>query len=160
MIIMNRIASALQSSIRAVVCLCLLAGTAQAATYKWVDEEGNVQYSQSPPPPGVEGETIKPPPPPPVIPEAVTSETGTPDKPRDVQEQNTEQEQVSKEEIDARNVAIRKKNCQTGKDNLASYTRPRVRKVQEDGTRVVLTEEERQDLIKKAEAMIKEYCTD
>ncbi|MCG8614453.1 MAG: DUF4124 domain-containing protein, partial [Pseudomonadales bacterium] len=28
--------------------------------YKWVDEDGNTHYSQSPPPAGVEGTTIKP----------------------------------------------------------------------------------------------------
>ena len=157
---MNRIACTGQSSIWIVACFFLLTGAVLAETYKWVDEEGNVQYTQTPPPPGVEGETIKPPPPPQVIPEAAASGTEPPDKPEDTQKQNTEQEQVGKEEIDAKNVAIRNKNCQAGKDNLASYTRPRVRITQADSSRVVATEEERQEMIKKAEAMIKENCTD
>lgn len=35
---------------------------ASAAMYKWVDENGQVHYTQSPPPNGIRGETIAPPP--------------------------------------------------------------------------------------------------
>ena len=34
---------------------------AQAQTYKWIDEHGRVQYTQTPPPPGRQAQPIKPP---------------------------------------------------------------------------------------------------
>ncbi|MBM2830851.1 MAG: hypothetical protein HW411_1641, partial [Gammaproteobacteria bacterium] len=40
----------------------LLSMNCFAAMYKWVDADGNVHYTQSPPPEGVESATIKPPP--------------------------------------------------------------------------------------------------
>ncbi|MBI1732943.1 MAG: DUF4124 domain-containing protein, partial [Gammaproteobacteria bacterium] len=43
-------------------CLAALALPAGAEMYKWVDENGNVHYTQERPPPGIEGQAIKPPP--------------------------------------------------------------------------------------------------
>ena len=41
-----------------------LAGSAIAGMYRWVDDQGNVVYSQQPPPDNRESKTIAPPPPP------------------------------------------------------------------------------------------------
>ena len=67
-------------------------------------------------------------------------------------------EQEEKGDKAAADLALQEKNCQMARERLASYTRPRVRFVQEDGTRVTATEEERQEQIKKSEDMIKEFC--
>jgi glutaredoxin len=40
------------TAVRLLAFLLLLAGTASAQPYRWVDEEGRVQYSDTPPPPG------------------------------------------------------------------------------------------------------------
>ncbi|MGE0385039.1 MAG: DUF4124 domain-containing protein [Gammaproteobacteria bacterium] len=52
---------------RTITLAAVLAATIAAAPahaiYKWTDDQGNVQYSDSPPPPGRSGEKIKPPPP-------------------------------------------------------------------------------------------------
>ena len=135
----------------------LLAGTAQAAIYKWVDANGDVHYSQNPPPPGVAGETLQPPPP------DVDTETAT--KQLNEQERQFEEfhkqreEQADKESQAAAELALQQKNCQMAKDRLASYEqRPNINFVQEDGSRVRATEEERQAEIKKSEDMIQEFC--
>ena len=41
-------------------CICLSSQLAVAEMYKWVDDEGNTHYTQSPPPGDVEKEIIKP----------------------------------------------------------------------------------------------------
>jgi hypothetical protein len=53
---------------RQLMTLCIaiaLPAAAAAGMYKWVDADGNVIYSQTPPPQGVQAETIGPPPAPP-----------------------------------------------------------------------------------------------
>ncbi|MGH8119292.1 MAG: DUF4124 domain-containing protein [Gammaproteobacteria bacterium] len=151
---MNRLNAALQSSVR-ILGIYLLAGHAYAAMYKWVDEEGNVQYTQSPPPAGIEAETIKPPP-------AVDSDAAIKQMHEDDKKAGEllkqREEQVDKDAQEAAKVAMQKKNCEMAKARLESYTRPRIRFVQEDGSRVTATEEERQEQIKKSEDMIKEFC--
>ena len=154
---MNRFNAAVPSSIRMLCIYILLAGTAQAAIYKWVDANGDVHYSQTPPPPGVAGETLQPPPP------DVDTETAT--KQLNEQERQFEEfrkqrdEQADKEAQAAVELALQQKNCQMAKDRLASYERrPNINFVQEDGSRVRATEEERQAEIKKSEDMIQEFC--
>jgi hypothetical protein len=46
----------------AIVVLGVVAACgAQAQMYKWIDENGRVQYTQTPPPPGTQAQQIKPP---------------------------------------------------------------------------------------------------
>src|SRR3989304_51680 len=106
-IIMNRFNVAVPSSIGMLCIYILLAGNAQAAIYKWVDENGDVQYSQTPPPSGVAGETIEPPP------QTVDTETAT--KQLNEQERQFEelrkqrQEQADKEAQAADELALQQK---------------------------------------------------
>src|SRR3569833_3315296 len=51
----------------------LLANAATAAMYKWIDEQGRVQYSQTPPPAG-QFKELKPGPPPSQSPEEAEQE--------------------------------------------------------------------------------------
>jgi len=151
---MNRLNIALQSSVR-FLGIYLLTGHAYAAMFKWVDEEGNVQYTQSPPPAGIEAETIQPPPP-------VDSDAAL----KQLKENQTQsddyfkqqQKEVDKMADEDKKLAMQKKNCEMARARLDSYSRPRVKFVQEDGSRVAATEEERQEQIKKSEDMIKEFC--
>jgi molecular chaperone DnaK (HSP70) len=134
----------------------LLAGNAHAAIYKWVDENGNVQYTETPPPAEVKAETIQPPPSP------MDSETAIKqlsEQERQLDESRKKrQEQAVQEARAADEIALQKKNCQMAKDRLASYASPRVKITQEDGSKVRATEEQRQEQIKKSEDMIKEFC--
>ena len=151
---MNRFDIAVKSSVR-VLCVWLLAGNVYAVTYKWVDADGNVQYTQMPPPAGIEAETIAPPP-------AVDSDAAI----KQMQEEDSQAGELRKQRLEqeknesraAEAVALQKKNCQMARDRLASYDRPRVKFEQKDGSKVRATEEERQEQIKISEGMIKEYC--
>jgi hypothetical protein len=151
---MNRVDHAVRSSIR-FLGIYLVACHAWAATYKWVDEDGNVQYTQTPPPAGIEAETIQPPPK--VDTDAALKQLESQEK------QATELQKGRHEEADKRakaeeELALQKKNCELARKRLASYELPRVEYVQADGSRVKATEEERQEQIKKSEDMIKEFC--
>ena len=154
---MNRFNVAVPSSVRALCFLLLLAGNAQAAIYKWVDKDGNVQYTQTPPPEGMTAETLQPP--------MVDVNSDTAIKQLNEQQHQLKdldkqrQEQSEQEAKVAEAQALRQKNCQTAKDRLASYEKPRgIRLEREDGTRERISEEERQEQIKISEDMIKEYC--
>jgi len=42
------------------ILLLLFSSNALATLYQWVDEDGNLQYTQTPPPPGVEAQPVQP----------------------------------------------------------------------------------------------------
>jgi hypothetical protein len=153
---MTRFKSAVTGAISILCIYTLLVGSAHAAIYKWVDENGNVQYTQTPPPANVKAETIQPPPPDTNSAAALKQLSDQEQQLKDMDKQR--KEQADKEAKAAEELALQQKNCQMAKDRLASYARPRVKFVQPDGTRVRATEEERQEQIKKSEDMIKEFC--
>lgn len=137
------------------ILACLISGTVVAGTYKWVDEDGNVQYTQTPPPAGIEAETIKPPP-------KIDTEKAL----MDLKEQEEKAAKLRQDRLDSAKkeeeamaeLNLQKKNCEMARARLASYDQPMVKFVQEDGTRVRATEEERQAEIAKSQEMIKEFC--
>ena len=123
--------------------------------YKWVDKDGNTQYTQSPPPADVEFSTLKPPP-------KVNSESSQKaleqrteklDELREQRHKTAAEKKTTKEEENRL-----KKNCETAKANMASYARPRVTITQKDGTVTRATEEERQRRIAEAKERIAEFC--
>lgn len=126
-----------------------------AAMYKWVDEQGNTHYTQTPPNTDVEVETIKPPP-----------KVDTKAAAKALEEQNkkvsdlrekrlTEAEEQEKAE---KEQAEKQQKCQQAKARLASYQRPRVNLENPDGTIRTVSEEERQAEIKKSKDYIEEIC--
>lgn len=125
--------------------------TTQAATYKWVDKDGNVHYSQRPPPDAnYERLKIKTPPP--------GNTPATPASPAATSSPATEPpagDTVAQEM--AKNKEIRAKNCEAAKKNLELYTVfKRVKK--EDGSVVRLDDNERAKRIEESKAAIKEFC--
>ncbi|OGT78498.1 MAG: hypothetical protein A3I78_00890 [Gammaproteobacteria bacterium RIFCSPLOWO2_02_FULL_56_15] len=132
--------------------LCYSAG---ADIYKWVDEEGNVVYSQQPPV-DKEAETIK-------APASIRSEEALQNL-RDLKINNAKVDEKRKKQLEEKKQAVEEsrvneENCKKGEAMLASFsTRPTVQLVQEDGSRVRATEAERQQRIAEARAIIKEFC--
>ncbi len=138
------------------VVLLLLAAPLQAITYKWVDENGTVVYSQSRPPAGVPYETI---------------DTGRPRPPASTPRPKTRSsflEQVEKEKAAKKKegiiqsemekgAAVRRKNCEAARKNLQTYTAHK-RILQKDGSVVRLDDNERQKKIEEAKEAIKEFC--
>ncbi len=130
---------------------------AAARTYRWVDENGTTIYSQSPPPNG-KATIIKPPPPSPSQP----GETMKKLKARldAIDETNKKKNEAKdKEDIAAKNAAIKRQNCENAKKNLTTLEQhARVRLKGEDGSYKMLSEEERTAQIDKAKEAIKNNC--
>ena len=142
--------------ISAMLVSCVLyLPVSEARMYKWVDEDGNTNYTQSPPPGGVDGETIKPPPK--IDDDNAIAEVERQTKDADKLRENRKE----KEKIDAlqkENNEVKKENCRRSKQKLNNYSRPRGLIQQEDGSRVRIDEEARQAGLVEAQKKIEEYC--
>ena len=138
--------------------LLAVALPAMAVQYKWVEDNGTITYSQTPPEDGRPYEIIK-----------TTKATSTPAKDKNetdwhkrneafkqrMEEQKKKQAQSEEEKRIAEHNA---KVCAQMKKNLEILkTHAQVRKVV-DGKRVMMTEEERQADIKELEKAIAEGC--
>ncbi|MFT5425501.1 MAG: hypothetical protein ACI9ZT_000432 [Gammaproteobacteria bacterium] len=138
-----------------IFAMSMISVSANAALYKWIDDEGNTTYSEKRPP-DVEVEEISPPPKPPTDAGEVENLDSVLKKASENDERRKEKAEDAR--IEEENKKINKKNCEIAKNNLASYVRPQVRVEQEDGTRAIATEEYRQEQIAKSNEMVKEYC--
>lgn len=130
---------------------------ALAAMYKWVDEQGNVQYSQTPPA-QVPSERVAPPPPPP---------TGSQQERARLQQQLEALEERKAVEGEARaeqdkaamSAADRAARCEQARSTLATLqSRGRVRVRDAQGVYTPLDETERQAAIAEAQRAIEENC--
>lgn len=145
----------LSSGLSAILGLCLAAG-AGAEIYKWVDEDGNVVYSENPPAGDTQVETITESP-------KVRSEKALQSL-RNLKIKNQKTDRAKEEQVEARQQTaeekrVRAENCGRAREMLASFnTRPTVQLVQPDGSRVRATEEQRQQRIAEAQSMIDEFC--
>lgn len=138
------------------ICLLGSGHVVQARIYKWVDKDGVVQYTQTPPPAGVSAKEIKPPPPPPDAAAAA----------KKLQQQQAEFNQARQENIkeekeqqkDEQLAAEKKQKCEQARVRLNSLQRPRVNVVGKDGERRRMTEEEREAGLAKAREMVDKLC--
>ena len=126
-----------------------------AATYKWLDENGNVVYSQQPPEEGPY-ETIK------TINPSPTSSHSTPAPSSsfttEVQQEGEERELDQKVEQEAaKSAQLRADNCKAAKHNLETYTV--YRRIKNDQGEIIrLDDNERAKRIQEAKDAIKEFC--
>lgn len=129
-----------------VIAAMLIGAPAYAATYKWVDKNGKVHYSQTPPADG-QFETIRDPHP---VKEA-------PAAPTDKQKNS---ETAPAAQAPAADQESRQEACSKAKDRLAALENNARRLVvkQSDGTMHQLSEEERQSYIKDTTAQIAAVC--
>tara|TARA_Y100000588_G_scaffold345622_1_gene393033 strand:- start:255 stop:638 length:384 start_codon:yes stop_codon:yes gene_type:complete len=125
--------------------------------YKWVDEEGNVSYSDKPPP-GIESEEIK-----------KQSYGVTDQEAQKKLEELTEKAETQQQERDIKTeVAAQqaersetiKKNCAIAQSNLELLTsQSRVTLKDAQGNEYFLSEEEKQSKTLDARANVDRYCT-
>ena len=125
--------------------------------YKWTDDQGEVQYTQFPPP-GRPAEILHGVRPPDESPESDGNDLQK--QLEAVEQQNQEQLQGAKDEKQwAQIQKIRRDNCKTARQNLVNLQRGgNVRYMGADGKVMRLTEEERQKRIDEANQQIKENC--
>ena len=133
----------------------LFSAAVQAELYKWVDENGNINYSQSPPPPGVDGTTIKPPP-------SFNSDTAQSrlDSRLDALDKNAQQRQKQAEEQQQAKSETeeQEKICNQARARLASYQYPKVSVQGADGASIQLGEEVRQREVDKSQSQVNDFC--
>ncbi len=125
--------------------MMIFASSAFAGLYKWVDDEGNVHYSQKRPA-NQQFERLKAPP--------AAPENETPlfqsNKPADAPNKAVAEET-------AKNKKIREENCAQAKKSLASYQIYR-RVRDKDGNVIILDDKVRATQIKRAKEAISSYC--
>jgi len=134
------------------------APSVEAQIYKWTDADGNVHYTQTPPPGGMPAETLNPS-------TGIPSATGKkPSLAEELSDKQPDKEAVNKEveqqqaQPTAAEIAERKRKCENVRARLVSLQRPRVSTVDESGNRVRLSEEQRQTQIKETKRLLKENC--
>ncbi len=143
--------SARPSLLLGLFALCISSSPLLAAerVYKWTDDDGVVHFSSTPPP-NQKTERIKvksaPPPQP---------STESPDEPPSG-ELFAESEQPDNSEIEERN---RVAQCQKGRNMIAQIEpRTRVFRVDEDGSRTYLEDDQRLALLEEARGLVAEHC--
>lgn len=123
--------------------MMILASSASAGLYKWVDNDGNVHYSQKPPR-NQQFKRLKPP--------AEAPETSKPLYKSTPKENTT----VSATET-KKNEKLRAENCANAKKRLNTYQV--YRRVQDsDGKISVVSDKERAKNIEKAKKAISDFC--
>lgn len=138
-----------------VLIIMLFASTgAFAGTYKWVDQDGNVVYSQHPPAEG-SFESIK-----------VKPANRRPASNQSISDRNQKflnnasKQRTDKAKLQAeqnKNLEVRKKNCDIAKKQLEYFMVQR-RKKTEKGEYVNISDGERKTKIAEAKQGIKDYC--
>ena len=124
-----------------------------AGLYKYVDEKGNVTYSQTPPENG-QYEYMKTPRSKPASSASKTREDFR-EKINQAGEERKKEEDLQKEM--AKNEELRKQNCEQAKKNLQTYTVYR-RIRDEKGNVTRLDDKEREARIKENQQAIKDFC--
>jgi hypothetical protein len=128
--------------------------------YKWVDQNNAVQYTQFPPPPGVQVLEVRSAPPPADDPVAERARIQQETEALDERMQER-QEAAAQAELRAKNREIRRQNCVTASKNLTELQQGGIKRYRTaDGEVLRLTEEDRQKRIAETEAQIAENCKD
>ena len=133
--------------------ILLLPFSVHAKMYKWVDENGQTIYSESPPP-GQQVETIKAAPPPPPAPNNEVNDLVQ--RAADAQEDREIAKQAAADK--KKKSAENKSNCQAAKHNMAGLNGPPQRLIGIDGDYRRLTPDERARIKKETEKDIKKFC--
>lgn len=125
--------------------MMIFASSASAGLYKWVDDEGNVHYSQKKPR-NQQFKRLKAPPPPP--------EDSKPLYKSAVKESDGNKTVAAETE---KNKNFREQNCANAKKNLSAYQTSR-RVQDEKGNVKTLDDKERAEQIAIAKQHIRHYC--
>ena len=144
--------------------LVMLMASVHAETYRWVDENGVVNYSQRKPR-GVEAEVIGSTAPAPATAAAAAPQPGVSDTP--AADNLTAEQQEMKAELEAAELErqeqiakIRQDNCERARRVLANLSSEgRIRIQDEQGNQRAMPEEERQQRITEAQKGIVSNCS-
>lgn len=129
-----------------------------AEMYRYIDDSGQVVYSQFKPKPDVDASTVKAPPPPPS-----TAEKSRQDLVDSLQKSvDSKQDAKDAEKIAAKEDAEaerKRKNCDAARKNLELFTATDNRKIiGKDGEELSLSDAKRKQQIQKAQDVIAKDC--
>jgi outer membrane murein-binding lipoprotein Lpp len=143
----------------------------QAQVYKWKDKDGSIRYTDTPPPSNIQQKTIgtkKAAPPTDAPPPVDASRTppgdgGSPavkaeDAAAQVRQRNAEAEKLNKQEKEAE-AKQKADNCKAARANFQTYNQGgRVYKMNENGERYYLADNDLKEGKAQAQSEINEYC--
>ncbi len=140
-----------------IACLLLIALSAQAQVYRWVDENGQTVFSQSPPPDG-QADVIKPPPPPAEDPD--TAERHLQENLQHRRDQQEDRELKIKEQAKKKAASDRRKtNCEIARQNYQSLETATRRLIKmPDGSYKRLDDNERLQMMQEAQQQVEQNC--
>lgn len=154
----------MKSPLQIAIFLAILLATATVAAqvYKWVDKDGKVQYSDSPPPASA-GKTE------PKKMETAPATTAAPanapgkslqERAKDYDKRRSETAEKTKKDDEAqKNAEVDQENCRDARAALADLESGRpISRANANGERAFMTDEQRQTDIQKARAMIASAC--
>lgn len=135
--------------------MAVLALPVNAAMYKWNDANGKTQYGQFPPA-GVNATRIESSAEPKSAPVRKPLQEQVKDMNKQLEQQNAAKEEAA---VKKQNAEIRKQNCENARNNITQlgYGGHRLAR-KPDGTYERLTEEQKQEMIKKNQDAIEEFC--
>lgn len=130
--------------------------SAHAVFYKWVDENGTTQYTQSPPPSGHYQMMSSP------APAASTSEqqpAAAPSAKQDSASAPAKTPPADDPQLQAKRQQQRQQNCRLARQRLAQLEKhARIRYTAADGSVRVMGEEEKQAKLVETRKMVQEMC--
>ena len=141
--------------------LCLaLTGVAQAQQYKWVDQNGKVQYGDVPPP-GVKAQRLKPPPGAPAPAKkgekgekALSPEAAYRKRQEDAQKEREKGAQAEQE------AAAKRENCTRAQESLRTLeSGQRIARTDAKGERYYLEDAQIAQETSRARQLVKENCS-
>lgn len=142
------------------VAILLATATVAAQVYKWVDKDGKIQYSDTPPPTNAtktEAKKVDTSPAAAAIPAPAKS---LQDRAKDYDKRKTDvAEKAKKSDTDQQNASINAANCSDARSALRELETGRpITRTLETGAREFLDDEARQAEMTKARKSVTDYC--
>jgi hypothetical protein len=149
--------------------MLVVAAGASAQLYRWVDKDGKVRYSDTPPP-GVKATTLRPPPgssAPAPAPDGVAAAKDAKKGPLTPAEQEADfrkrqmqaQKAREKEDQASRDALAKQDNCARARESLASLeSGQRITRAGADGERYYIDDAQRAAEIEKARQSVNSWC--
>ncbi|MDX8384902.1 MAG: DUF4124 domain-containing protein [Gallionella sp.] len=153
------------------ICLLLSCGSASAALNKWVDAQGNIHYSDTQPPPGVESKTLRNTSSSDDIYSDETEENpnneGSGNTLQSIAEREAERKRAKLEKQKANTKAAKEQAnaeklnnyCKSARENLTALkANIRLTAVDDNGERSFMSDEEKQKSVMKIQQSISKHC--
>jgi hypothetical protein len=142
------------------VAILLATATVAAQVYKWVDKDGKVQYSDSPPPATATKSEAKKVDAPPAAASAAAPAKSLQDRSKDYDKRQAEvAEKNKKNDLEQKNAAVNAANCADSRASLRELESGRpISRTTEAGAREYLDDTAKQGEIAKARKSVADFC--